>query len=109
MNNPVGHGHDYNIGRFNLLTSLLAIINTNDENETDFLIAKFFIMNLNQLKKLSIYEIADACYVSRSSVQRFIKNIGYDSFNQLKSNLDLTILHKKALSIILTKPITNIV
>ena len=59
---------------FNLLSSLLSILNTNDELDTDFVIAKYFLNNLNHLKDISIYKVADECFVSRSSVQRFIKN-----------------------------------
>ncbi len=87
---------DFNISRFNLLTSLLSILNMNDENDTDFVIARYFLLHLPQIKNTSIYKIADDCYVSRSSVQRFIKNIGYDSFTQLKRSLDEVLLHEES-------------
>ncbi len=84
----------YSIVRFNLLTSLLSHLNRNDENDTDFAIARYFLMHLRQLKDISIYKIAEDCYVSRSSVQRFIKNIGYDSYTQMKSSIDEIIQHE---------------
>lgn len=84
----------YSIVRFNLLTSLLSHLNRNDENDTDFVIARYFLMHLRQLKDISIYRIAEDCYVSRSSVQRFIKNIGYDSYTQMKSSIDEIIQHE---------------
>ena len=81
---------------FNLLSSLLSILNTNDELDTDFVIAKYFLNNLNHLKDTSIYKVADDCFVSRSSVQRFIKNIGYDSYTQLKKGIDVVISHESS-------------
>ena len=81
---------------FNLLSSLLSILNTNDEHDTDFVIAKYFLNNLNHLKDISIYKVADDCFVSRSSVQRFIKNIGYDSYTQLKKGIDVVISHESS-------------
>ncbi|MBO7676013.1 MAG: MurR/RpiR family transcriptional regulator, partial [Erysipelotrichaceae bacterium] len=66
----------------------------NDELDTDFVIAKYFLNNLSRLKETSIYKVADDCFVSRSSVQRFIKNIGYDSYTQLKNGIDVVISHE---------------
>ena len=84
------------IVRFNLLTSLLSILNTNDENDTDFIIARYLLENMETIKDTSIYTIADECYVSRSSIQRFIKNIGYDSFKQMKMYIDDILEHEKS-------------
>ena len=70
----------YSITRFNLLTTLLAILNTNNTEDTNFHIAKYILEHFQNLDQLSIYTVADECFVSRSSVQRFIKTIGYDSF-----------------------------
>ena len=86
----------YSIFKFNLLTSLLSILNRNDENDTDFMIARYFLMNLSRIKNTSIYTVAEQCYVSRSSVQRFIKSIGYDSYKQLKASLDEVLDHENS-------------
>ena len=87
--------NDHSIVRFNLLTSLLSILNTNDENDTDFVIARYLLLNMSKIKDTSIYKIAEECYVSRSSVQRFIKNIGYDSFTQMKRSIDEILAHEE--------------
>ncbi len=84
----------FGLHTFNLLSLLLSILNTNDENDTDFIIARYFLENLSSLKDISIYKIADNCFVSRSSVQRFIKSLGYDSYTQLKAGLDNVIDHE---------------
>ena len=93
MNNELNN-NVINLHTFNLLSSLLSILNTNDELDTDFVIAKYLLNNLNDLKNISIYKVAEDCFVSRSSVQRFIKNIGYDSYTQLKASLDNVISHE---------------
>ena len=83
-----------NIQSFNLLTSLLSILNQNNENDTDFIIARYFLDHLDKIRETSIYTVAEECFLSRSSVQRFIKNIGYDSYTQLKKGLDEVLSHE---------------
>ena len=94
----MGNNYDqsrFRIQNFNLLTALLSIVNLNDENDTDFVIAKYFIEHLYELKDTSIYKVADDCFVSRSSVQRFIKKVGYDSYTEMKASLDQIISHEE--------------
>lgn len=86
----------FTLNRFNLLTTLLVILNSNDANDTNFIIAKYIIEHINEIKSMSIYDLADACFVSRSSIQRFLKNIGYESYTQLKHSIDVVISHQKA-------------
>ncbi len=86
---------EHGFERFNLLTSLLSIINRVDESDTDFTIAQYLLKKVDKLDSISIYTIADECFVSRSSVQRFIKNIGYDSFTQMKKYVGEVIDHQR--------------
>ena len=85
---------EHNIFKFNLLSSLLFVLNHNDKDDTDFIIAWYLITHLRKIKDISIYKIAEECYVSRSSIQRFIKNIGYESYTQLKENADEVVTHE---------------
>ena len=89
--------NNYNIVRFNLLTTLLSILNKNDEEDTAYVIANYMLTNLNKMGSTSIYKVAEDCYVSRSSVQRFVKEIGYDNYTQLKQSLTEVISHEEAL------------
>ena len=84
------------IVKFNVMTSLLTVVNRNDTRSTDYVIAEYLLRHLKDLKKLSIYKVADDCYVSRSSVQRFIKSIGYDSFTEFKDGGQELEGHKNA-------------
>ena len=84
----------YNIFKFNLLTSLLSVLNHHEEDDTEFIIARYFITHLPKIKKISIYKVAEECFVSRSSIQRFIKSIGYESYTQLKESADEVVTHE---------------
>ena len=88
---------DHNINRFNLLTSLLAILNKNDVKDTEFIIAEYIITHMREMAHISIYKVAEDCYLSRSSVQRFVKDIGYESYTQMKQNIAEVIEHEEAL------------
>ena len=89
--------NEYSIIRFNLLTTLLSILNKNDEDDTSFVIAKYILNNLKDIENRSIYKVAEDCYLSRSSVQRFIKEIGYDNYTQMKQSIAEVIQHEEAL------------
>ncbi len=72
--------------KFNIATTLLSVVNHSDVNDTDFTIARYLLDNMDRLSTMSIYSVADECYVSRSSIQRFLKQIGYDSFTAVKED-----------------------
>lgn len=92
----INHEEPYGLRKFNLLSTLLSIVNENNENEAYFVLAKYLLEHFNELDHMSIYELSDTCYVSRSSVQRFIKYIGFNNFNELKFNARQTIHHGQA-------------
>lgn len=108
----------YDITRFNLATSLLSVLNMNDESSAEYLLAHYMLAHLQELQELSIYSIAQECHVSRSTIQRFIKSIGYDSFTDLKSGIPELLEHQQAFiqyadhtdySAYLTSALTNMV
>lgn len=86
----------HSIVRFNLLTSLLSILNHENEKSTSFLLAKYFLDNFHRLKTLSIYKVSAECFVSRSSIQRFVKQIGYDRFTSLKNSVRKIAIHQES-------------
>ena len=81
-----GKDKKYNAIRFNPRTSFLAVLNSNDESDINVVLAKYFLENFHRIADISIYQVAEECYTSRSSVQRFIKSIGYDTFTSLKES-----------------------
>ena len=82
--------------RFNPMTSFLAVVNSNDEDDTNFILAKYFLDHFRDIPRLSIYQIAEECFTSRSSVQRFLKSIGYDTFTELKDSVAEVNDHQKS-------------
>lgn len=78
---------------FSLTTTLLYIINSNEEEKTDVIIAKYLLDHIYDLQNKSVYDIADETFTSRSSVQRFFKHIGFDSYSQLKMSLLESTIH----------------
>ncbi len=83
--------------RFNVLSSLLAVYDRNEYSKTGFMIAKYLLEHFHELDDLSIYKVAEDCFISRSSIQRFIKTIGFNSFKDLKANAKEAIEHQEAL------------
>ena len=79
-----------------MMTSLLAVLNSNEDGDTNLVLARYLLEHFHELKKLSIYDVAEECYVSRSSIQRFAKLIGYESFTAMKQNAPITRQHMDA-------------
>lgn len=77
-------GFSYTSSRFNILTSLLEVLNRGAEDSTDTVIAQYLLDHYAELEELNIYDVASECFCSRSSIQRFSKDIGFDSFTDLK-------------------------
>ncbi|MBO7703756.1 MAG: MurR/RpiR family transcriptional regulator [Solobacterium sp.] len=86
----------YNSVRFNPQTSMLAILNWNDESDANFVLARYFLSNFHKIPEMSIYQVADDCYMSRSSVQRFIKTIGFDTFTAFKESVKDVFQHQQS-------------
>lgn len=70
-----------------VLHALLNIINITDSDETYHMIALILIQNINTLSDMSITEIADLCFVSPSTLSRFLRDIGFNSFSSFKESL----------------------
>lgn len=85
----------HTIKTFSLTTTLLDIINSNEEDKTDVALAKYLIDHIYELQEKSVYDIADETFTSRSSVQRFFKRIGFDSYSKVKMSLLESVIHGK--------------
>lgn len=76
------------IERLSLLNSLFTILNENEEQDTNYVLAHYFLENYHKIDELNIYDVAAECYVSRSSVRRFCITLGYDNFLELKQDIN---------------------
>ncbi|MEC0282694.1 MurR/RpiR family transcriptional regulator [Terribacillus saccharophilus] len=68
-----------------LLHSLFSIINEGNVRDTNYVLAHYFLENYSELQHLNIFDVSTDCFVSRSSVRRFCKAIGYENFIDLKA------------------------
>ncbi len=73
------------IKNFSLMTALLSVINDNETEDVSYAIAHYLLEHFHELDALSIYDILDHCYVSRSGVRRFCRSIGYSNFSDIKA------------------------
>lgn len=74
-----------------IMSQLLGFVNYNDQKDANYDIAKTILENYYKIPDLTIYELADLCFVSASSITRFIKAIGYESYRLFREDLHNTI------------------
>lgn len=83
----------YDLRTFNLITTLTSFLNENDTDDINVFLAKYFLENIDTIKDKSIYDVAEECYTSRSTVQRFIKYIGFETFSNLQAKISEANIH----------------
>ncbi len=68
---------------------LEEVINENKQNltSTDMVIWKYILNHRNQIRRISIHELAKECCVSSTTIVRFAQKLGFDGFSDLKSSL----------------------
>lgn len=67
---------------------LLSYIGTTPIHDSNYDIALILIKNYDRIKGMSIAEIAGLCYVSKASVSRFCRFLGFDSYREFKACLE---------------------
>ena len=50
-------------------------------------VAEYILNNKDAVTKLKIQELADILFISKSSIHRFVKKIGFNGFNDLKVSI----------------------
>lgn len=63
---------------------LLARYNSEKIGSVNHTLSKYLLENIDTIQELNIKELADACFMSPSTVSRFCKSIGLNDFNTLK-------------------------
>ena len=74
-----------------IMSQLLSVVNYGDGKEVNADIAKTILQNYNKIPELTIFDLADLCYVSSSSITRFVRTLGYDSYKEFKSDIAHTL------------------
>jgi len=76
------------IRELGLIDRLFSIVNDEtNRDDPDAVLAGYFLSNYTKLDSLNVWDIADACFVSRSSVRRFCQRVGYENYRQLKNDM----------------------
>lgn len=73
------------INRLSLLHSLFSVLNDYPPEDSNAVLALYFLEHYRNLADLNIFDVAADCFVSRSSVRRFCQSIGYENFIDLKT------------------------
>ena len=76
-------------------------------NENDFHIYQYIINNPKEVQNMTIYELAEKCYISHTNIFRFAKKIGLDGFGELKMQLKWEQSQKKTIDCSKINRITN--
>lgn len=63
-----------------LFHRLLILLNEADLDSTDYHIARVMLQQFENLSQYSIQELADRCAVSKSTISKFIRSIGYEDY-----------------------------
>lgn len=61
---------------------------------TENQLAQYILQNKEQIQKLSIQDLSEKTFVSKSAIHRFCKKIGVDGFNELKVRLAQDIIEE---------------
>lgn len=73
------------VRHFSLMNSLLTVMNSSPRNSPESVLARYFLERFDQLAELNVYDVAEACFTSRSGIRRFCQSIGFENFSELKS------------------------
>lgn len=67
--------------------ALYAVLNASDPDSPDYRIANYLIENIYKVQRFGIQDVADACFVSKSSVSRFCRRIGYADYQAMSQSI----------------------
>jgi DNA-binding MurR/RpiR family transcriptional regulator len=67
--------------------SLTAVINSEDISSTNYKIAKFLLENNYLVNRISIQDVADKCFCSKSTISRFCRQLGYENYYEMNQDL----------------------
>lgn len=69
-----------------VMAQLLNVLNYGDKDVNSD-IAKTILHNYNKIPSLSIHDLADLCFVSSSSITRFVRFFGYENYKKFKEDV----------------------
>ena len=70
-----------------LISMWLLIINNALIEDATYNIVRYFIINYKKLDKISISKVASDCLTSPATINKFCRQIGFQSYQDLKSQV----------------------
>jgi DNA-binding MurR/RpiR family transcriptional regulator len=67
-----------------LVNRLLVLLNGADSGSTYYHIALTILKNLRRLADMNINEVADMCAVSKSTISKFVRELGYNDYSDFR-------------------------
>lgn len=70
--------------RTSVLSILLRYVNNREKKDNNYHIARAMLDCYEEIPQLTVYDIADKCFVSTAAISRFIRHIGFQSYTAFK-------------------------
>ena len=74
-----------------LRNGLYAILNSTSADSSDYRIAKYLLSHIYKLKKISVEDIAKGSFVSKSTVSRFCRRLGYEDYQSMHQTMQVAL------------------
>lgn len=71
-----------------LINRLIILLNESDEGSTDYQIAFIMLAHIQELGGMGINDIARLCAVSKSTVSKFVRALGYPDYSDFRYALE---------------------
>ncbi|MBE6483052.1 MAG: MurR/RpiR family transcriptional regulator [Actinomyces ruminicola] len=79
------YGDHFSLKHFSLLNALLGAFNAAEVGSPGYALSKYLLEHFDDLPRLNVYEVAEECAISRSSIRRFCQAIGFETFTGVKA------------------------
>lgn len=78
------------LNNFGIMNSLMTIMSSQSD-DNDKAIAQYMLSNVRRIDSISVHELSEEAFVSRSAIRRFCNRLGYSSWNSLKCNFNCNV------------------
>ncbi len=74
-----------------IMARLLNFVNFGEGKASEYDVARMIVKHYHEIPQLTIYELADLCFVSASTITRFVRKLGYASYKDFKDEIASTL------------------
>lgn len=73
--------------------TLIAVLNSEPTNSTNYKISKYLLEHNYIANRVSIDDVANNCFCAKSTVSRFVRQVGYNNYYALNQDLYLSFIY----------------